>query len=216
MTFNYQHKTDPSRELKFFYTNTSFDSLSYFAQIKALNNYGPGYDRVNARIGRVVSQHCLHLRGFIQLKKTQDILFPGPLGDFSPSQVTRLIIVEDLQPSSPTANPSFTMSDLLQEAPALNSVVSEYNFNNLQRFRIWFDKSYTFDAFGYTSGTINGFINRTCYWVDECIDLQGLETIYGPGDGSSLVPVSIHTSPLFLVCLSNTAPPPLGRDAERH
>lgn len=215
MSFNYEPLSTKERELKYIYSNVSFVSLSHNAQIKNLNRIPLGFESINQRIGRQISQQFLKLRGFIQLQKTEDVAFPGPLGDFSPSQVTRMMVIEDLQPSSPGASVSFSVADLFQDAAGIQLVVSDFNFSMNRRFRIWFDKSYVFDAFAYKTGVINGFVNRTCYWIDETIDLRGLQTIYG-FQPNPAVTVPIHTSPLYLVCLSNTAPPPLGRDAERH
>jgi len=206
--FPYQQWSRDIQEVKFIYKNCSPSSLDYNGQIFPLNSISIGYDSVNARLGSKIAQTCLHIRGEIHLKKSEDQPYVG--GDFSPSQCTRLTVVEDLQPGNGGVHPTFTLSDLFEEPPALNSIVSDFNFSNLMRFRIWFDKCYVFDAFSHQTGALEGFVNRSVYWIDETIDLRGVATIYGPNVGRGGTIPTIRTSAFSLVTISNTNPPPLG------
>ncbi|AJD07552.1 hypothetical protein [Sewage-associated circular DNA virus-29] len=199
--FNYQRFQQDERELKFCYTNIGVSSLSWVGQRFPVNRIPRGYDNVNQRTGRVITQHFCKLRGFLQLQKTEDIPWTGPNGDFSPSQITRLMIIEDLQPTGA----GFTLTDLFQETPSQYALPSDFKFSNINRFRIWFDKSYPFDAFAYKTGVIEGFVNRTIYWIDEDIDLHGLQTVYGASPG-----VDILTSSLTFVAVSTANTPPVG------
>jgi len=208
MAFPYQHcRENIVEEVKFAYTNTSFNSLTYHGVIVPINNIRTGFDSINNRIGRSISQRCLRIRGWIFLQKTQDIAFVG--GVFSPSQATRLLVVEDLQPTG-NLPPTFTLADLFEETPALLSIVSDFKFANMNRFRIWYDKTFVFDAFSHDTGNINGFVNRSSYWVDEYIELNGLRCTYGPMVGRGGGSPTIFTSPLHFVAFSTVDPAPVG------
>lgn len=151
-----------------------------------------GSDMQN-RIGRKTCIEKSYLRGFITLEAASDTLS----GCASESQAARIMLVWDSQPNGATA----AIADILKDPG--NATQSQLNMDYRDRFKVIWEKNFTFDPLIIPGGAVNANImNRTCYFFKKYKKLK-LETIFNNTNGGTIADIS--SGALLLVTIGTVA-----------
>lgn len=150
-----------------------------------------GSDFTN-RIGRKICLKSMYLRGNVCLENAHD----GDVNVATNSQMARMIIFVDLQPTPATA---LVATDLLVSAhPA-----SQLNLNNRDRFRIICDKQWCFDPYwtSNVASTAYAGFNSTMKPIKKFKKLN-IETVFNGTNGGTIA--DINSGALYMFWIGET------------
>jgi len=151
-----------------------------------------GSDMQN-RVGRKACIEKIFFRGFITLEAASDTLS----GCTSESQAARIMLVWDTQPNGSIA----AIGDILKDPG--NATQSQLNMDYRDRFKVIWEKNFTFDPLIIPGGAVNAsLMNRTCYFFKKYRKVN-LETIFNSTNGGTIA--DIASGALLLVTVGTVA-----------
>lgn len=165
----------------------STSPVSATPNIHTLAQMSTGFTQ-NTRVGTIIRHHSLELIGEVYAHQSRSM---GGSSFPSPSQICRIIIVKDWQPSLP-----MVATDVLTQSHPL----SNYNLNKAERFTILFDRTWVVDPFSFQTVGAAAAWNRTIHFYSHRIPVES------PCVWASDDPTSITTGAIRMLFIGNGSP----------